>query len=88
MGVTDDHVHEVQVVVHGAQVVHRHYLTFIGVPGDVTVLHRSQPVPVATWVPGEDPLPPQPSDWEEHEPSGEWYEQDEPWDDTPVRHDA
>lgn len=87
MGVTDDHVHEIEVVVHGAQVVHRHRLTFIGVPGDVTVLHRSQPIPVGVlWA--HDEIPPQPPEWEEHEPSGEWYEQDEPWDDTPVRHDA
>lgn len=83
MGVTDDHIHEIEVVVHGAQVVHRHGFTFIGVPGDVEIRHRATPLVVG---PHHDTDGPPPG-WEECE-LGEWYEQDEPWDDTPVRHDA
>lgn len=40
-----DHIHEIEVVVEGV-VVHRHGLVFIGVPGEVTVRHRSQPIEI------------------------------------------
>jgi len=49
-----DHVHEVEVVVHGV-VVHRHGISFVGVPGDVTVRHRSRPVEVRQVMPHEQP---------------------------------
>lgn len=90
MGVTDDHIHEIEVTVHGAQVVHRHSLVFVGVPGDVGVRHRSYPVsrPVlATEGEFADAVPEPLPDWAEID-TGEWDWLPGGEDDTPSEHDA
>lgn len=70
MSYTSDHVHEVEVTVNGV-VVHRHGLVFIGVPGDVTVRHRSRPIEFHSEVP--DGTTQRPAEWDEYDPD-DW-----PW---------
>ena len=68
-----DHMHEVEIEVVGVT-VHRHRLVFIGVPGEVTVRHRSRPIEFHMDA-VEPPVEP-PGGWDEHEPE-EWdWEED------------
>lgn len=68
-----DHVHEVEITVSGV-VVHRHRLVFVGVPGDVSVRHRSQPVEVGR-IEGNE-LEQHLGEWDDYDPE-EWdWEED------------
>lgn len=68
-----DHMHEVEITVNGV-VVHRHGLVFIGVPGDVSVRHRSRPIEFHQ-INQEEPVQ-QPGEWDDYDPE-EWdWEED------------
>lgn len=71
MSYLGDHMHEVEIRVEGV-VVHVHQMMFVGVPGEVTVRHRSQPIEVCGRQ-EEEPLalPPSPGEWEDYDPD-EW----------------
>ena len=68
-----DHLHEVEITINGVM-VHRHGLVFVGVPGDVSVRHRSQPVGVGR-IEGNE-LEQHPGEWDDYDPEEWGWEED------------